>query len=231
MPGGGYALPGLQNIPLTPALSPKGRGRKDGSVQSPLPKGTREKRRLRAVLSLRSGKGERRLRAVPSLQSGEGEKTAPCSLLSPKRQGRKTAPYRPLSPKGRGRKDGSVQSPLSEAAREKSRLRAVPSLQSGEGEKTAPCSPLSPKGQGRKRCLRAVPFPQKGEGEKDGSVPSPLPYGERVRGRGRLTTSSAPYNTHRHTRRCAGQTSCRFLRFQTRNADTSRRRLRYPQKP
>jgi len=144
MPGGGYALPGLQNIPLTPALSPKGRGRKDGSVQSSLSEAAREKRRLRAVLSLRSG---------------EGEKTAPCSLLSPKRQGRKTAPCSPLSPKRRGRKDGSVQSPLSEAAREKRRLRAVPSPQRGEGEKTAPCTLLSPKGPGR----------------KDGSVQSSLP--------------------------------------------------------
>jgi len=135
MPGGGYALPGLQNIPLTPALSPKGRGRKDGSVQSSLSKAAREKRRLRAVLSLRSG---------------EGEKTAPCSLLSPKRQGRKTAPCSPLSPKRPGRKDGSVQSSLSEAAREKRRLRAVTSLRSGKGEKTAPCSPLSPKRRGRK---------------------------------------------------------------------------------
>ena len=151
MPGSGYALPGLQNIPLTPALSPKGRGRKDGSVQSSLSKAAREKRRLRAVLSLRSG---------------EGEKTASCSPLSPKRQGRKTASCSPLSSKRRGRKDGSVQSPLSEAAREKSRLRAVPSSQRGEGEKPPPCSPLSPKGQGRKRCLRTVPFPQKGKGEK-----------------------------------------------------------------
>jgi len=158
MPGGGYALPGLQNIPLTPALSPKGRGRKDGSVQSSLSKAAREKRRLRAVLSLRSG---------------EGEKTAPCSLLSPKRQGRKTAPCSPLSSKRRGRKDGSVQSPLSEAAREKRRLCAVLSLRSGEGEKTASCSPLSPKRQGGKTAP-CSPLSPKRRGRKDGSVQSSL---------------------------------------------------------
>jgi len=104
-------------------------------VQSSLSKAAREKRRLRAVLSLRSG---------------EGEKTAPCSHLSPKRRGRKDGFVQSSLSEAAREKDGFVQSSLFKAAREKRRLRAVTSLRSGKGEKPPPCSPLFPKGRGRK---------------------------------------------------------------------------------
>jgi len=147
MPGGGYALPGLQNIPLTPALSPKGRGRKDGSVQSSLSEAAREKRRLRAV---------------PSLRSGKGEKTAPCSPLSPKRRGRKDGSVQSSLSEAAREKDGSVQSPLFKAAKEKRRLRALSSK--GPGRKDGSVQSSLPKRAREKRQLPTVPSPLWGEG-------------------------------------------------------------------
>jgi len=116
-------------------------------VQSPLSEAAREKRRLCAVLSLRSGKGE---------------KTAPCSPLSPKRRGRKDGSVQSSLSEAAREKDGSVQSPLFKAAKEKRRLRALSSK--GPGRKDGSVQSSLPKRAREKRQLPTVPSPLWGEG-------------------------------------------------------------------
>jgi len=115
----------------------------------------------------------------------DGVRSPLTPALSPKGRGRKTAPRRLLSSEERGKKNNTGPYPLPRGARKKKQRRAVPSSQrseegkqrravtsarKGEAGKTAPDHPLSPEERGRKNSAGL----------------SPLPCGERVRGRGNL---------------------------------------------